>query len=111
MSRSKKGTGDMKPRGPRRRPFVGPKGDEPVSVPWNLTEEQQERLRAAVRALHKREGRWQAVADLVGYPVMYLRAFVDENAPIRGQGQRHFAAKVAAALGVDLDDLLSGKAP
>ena len=99
----------MKPRGKRRRPFVGPRGDEPHSVPYPITEEQREHVKKGLRVLRERAETWREVSNLVDYPVLYLSTFMDEKAPIALRGQRHFAAKVAEVLGVELDDLLAGK--
>jgi ribosome-binding protein aMBF1 (putative translation factor) len=79
----------------------------PASVPHALTDEQRAHVRAALQNLRRqRRTTYAALVQDIGYPVGFLRAFARGEA----RGQRHFAASLARALGVDLDDLLSGKA-
>lgn len=78
----------------------------PGSVPYELTREQRPRVRLVLRRIRDERGNYAALVEDIGYPAHYMRAFSRGEA----KGQRHFAAQVARVAGVDLDDLLSGKA-
>lgn len=81
---------------------VSAEGDEePISVPAVLTGEQVDRVRAALKTL--RSGKTAAeVATQLGYPWVYVQAVVDGVIPCTG----HFAVRVAAAGGGEVEDFL-----
>jgi hypothetical protein len=103
VSMSQEGNGDA-PAARDERP-----GDAsgPPSVPADLTAEQQERIRALLWELHAKHGTWQLVSTVVGYSALYIETFVKGEVA----GSMHFALYVARAVGVELEDMLAGRAP
>jgi hypothetical protein len=81
--------------------------DAPCSVPMDLTSDERDRVRATLFWLFACFGSWAALVEPIGYPEFFLNAFIKGEA----LGSRHFAACVAHAAGLGVDDLLSGRPP
>lgn len=73
----------------------------------DLTTEEQDHVRAALRYLRARAGNWRALAKALGFEMVTLRN-------VRG-GEKNvsptLAFRVARFAGVSIDDLLAGKFP
>ncbi|MRG91587.1 hypothetical protein [Polyangium spumosum] len=75
--------------------------------PGGLVEIQRSNLRALLRHLFREKGTWIAVVHKLGFRRSVVLAFLDGTNP----GNMALARSIARAVGLSLDDALSGKAP
>ena len=73
----------------------------------DLIEIQRANLRALLRHLHREQGSWVRVAHTLGYRRAVVLGFFDGTEP----GNMALARSIARAVGLSLDDALTGKAP
>jgi hypothetical protein len=73
----------------------------------DLTEEEQERVRAAMRFLHVRVGAWKTLAGALGFKP---RQVIKVKGRFKAVSPK-MAIRVAKLAGVPVDDVLTGKFP
>ncbi|PSM31671.1 hypothetical protein [Haliangium sp. UPWRP_2] len=71
----------------------------------DLDEKEQTHVRAALRFLQRRLGRWSAVSDAIGFSPKTIDGVVFNKKSVSAS----MALRVARLLGVMMDDLLVGK--
>lgn len=71
----------------------------------DLDPKEQQNVRAALRFLQRRLGRWSTVADALGFSPKTLDNVVFSSRPVSAS----MAIRAARTLGVMVDDLLVGK--
>lgn len=79
----------------------------PTEGPSDLTAEEQERVRVALRILRLRVGSWPAVAAELSAKTGTVKLFAEA----RGKPTAGIALRVARLLRAPLEDLLSGAFP
>ncbi len=73
----------------------------------DLTEDQQENVRAALRFFRTRSGSWEPIGRALGFGKMTLSLVASGNKPVSPK----MAFRVAKLAGVGVDDVLAGEFP